>query len=367
MADKTDLAAGSQVPASWWRDGVLYQIYPRSFADSDGDGIGDLAGIRERLDHLAWLGVTGIWLNPTMPSPNDDWGYDVADYCAVHPDLGTMEDLDALIAAARERGIRVLLDLVPNHTSDRHPWFADALTGRDARHRDFYVWAPPGAGRRPAEQLDLELRRLGVDVARAHGRVLPRPVPADAARPQLVERGGPRALRRHPALLVCARRRGLSDRRLPRDRQGPRAARRPAGDARRPPRAAAPHGQARLLGQPPGGARRPAPLAHGRRRARRAGARRTARRRSSSARRTCSSSTSSCPSTARVATSCTWPSTSSSSTPTSTPRRCARSSRASRPGCRPTRGRSTPAPTTTPAASPRAGRWTTSGAPARRC
>ncbi|MDX6676020.1 MAG: alpha-glucosidase, partial [Solirubrobacteraceae bacterium] len=131
------------MPESWWRDGVLYQIYPRSFADSDGDGIGDLAGIRERLDHLRWLGISGIWLNPTMPSPNDDWGYDVADYCAVHPDLGTLEDLDALIAAAGERGIRVLLDLVPNHTSDRHPWFADALTGRDARHRDFYVWAPP--------------------------------------------------------------------------------------------------------------------------------------------------------------------------------------------------------------------------------
>ena len=144
MTDKTDVAAGSQVPASWWRDGVLYQIYPRSFADSDGDGIGDLAGIRARLDHLAWLGVTGIWLNPTMPSPNDDWGYDVADYCAVHPDLGTMDDLDALIAAARERGIRVLLDLVPNHTSDRHPWFVDALTGRDAPDRDVYVWAPPG-------------------------------------------------------------------------------------------------------------------------------------------------------------------------------------------------------------------------------
>jgi alpha-glucosidase len=134
-----------EVAPSWWRDGVLYQIYPRSFADSDGDGIGDLRGIRDRLDHLEWLGVTGIWLNPTMPSPNEDWGYDVADYCDVHPALGTLEDLDALIAAAGERGIRVLLDLVPNHTSDRHRWFQDALTGRDARHRDFYVWAPPGA------------------------------------------------------------------------------------------------------------------------------------------------------------------------------------------------------------------------------
>jgi alpha-glucosidase len=135
--------AGAAVPATWWRDGVLYQIYPRSFADSDGDGVGDLRGIIGRLDHLSWLGIDGIWLNPTMPSPNRDWGYDVADYCAVDPALGTLEDLDALIAAAAERGIRILLDLVPNHTSDQHAWFQDALTGRDARHRDFYVWADP--------------------------------------------------------------------------------------------------------------------------------------------------------------------------------------------------------------------------------
>ncbi len=128
----------------WWRDGVLYQIYPRSFADSNGDGVGDLRGILARMDYLEWLGVDGIWLNPTMPSPNEDWGYDVADYCAVHPELGTLEDLDALVAGAAERGIRVLLDLVPNHTSDRHEWFVDALSGRDARHRDFYVWADPG-------------------------------------------------------------------------------------------------------------------------------------------------------------------------------------------------------------------------------
>jgi alpha-glucosidase len=134
MADRT-----------WWRDGVLYQIYPRSFADSDGDGIGDLRGIMARLDHLEWLGVDGIWLNPTMPSPNDDWGYDVADYTGVHPDLGTLADLDALVVAAAERGIRVLLDLVPNHSSDRHAWFVDALSGHDAEHRDFYVWADPAA------------------------------------------------------------------------------------------------------------------------------------------------------------------------------------------------------------------------------
>jgi alpha-glucosidase len=134
---------------AWWRDGVLYQVYPRSFGDANGDGIGDLDGIRAHLDHLEWLGIDGIWLNPTMPSPNADWGYDVADYTAVHPDLGTLEQLDALIAEAGERGIRVLLDLVPNHTSDRHAWFQDALTGRDARHRDHYVWADPAPGGGP--------------------------------------------------------------------------------------------------------------------------------------------------------------------------------------------------------------------------
>ncbi|HYM56469.1 MAG TPA: alpha-amylase family glycosyl hydrolase [Solirubrobacteraceae bacterium] len=131
------------VAPSWWRDGVLYQIYPRSFADSDGDGIGDLRGAIGRLDHLEWLGIDGIWLNPTMPSPNDDWGYDVADYCTVHPDLGTLADLEELVAEAGTRGIRVLLDLVPNHTSDRHAWFQEALGDPGAPHRDFYVWADP--------------------------------------------------------------------------------------------------------------------------------------------------------------------------------------------------------------------------------
>ncbi|MGH2807729.1 MAG: alpha-amylase family glycosyl hydrolase [Actinomycetota bacterium] len=130
-------------PVPWWRDAVLYQIYPRSFMDSGGDGIGDIKGITSRLDHLVWLGVEGIWLNPTMPSPNKDWGYDVADYTAVDLELGTMDDLDELIARADDAGIRVLLDLVPNHTSDRHPWFVDAASSRDSEHRDWYVWADP--------------------------------------------------------------------------------------------------------------------------------------------------------------------------------------------------------------------------------
>jgi alpha-glucosidase len=127
----------------WWQEGVLYQIYPRSFADSNGDGIGDIPGIIERLDYLSWLGVEGIWLNPIMSSPNDDWGYDVSDYTSVHPELGTLEDVDRLVEEAGRRGIRVLLDFVPNHTSTEHAWFIDATSGRDAKHRDWYVWADP--------------------------------------------------------------------------------------------------------------------------------------------------------------------------------------------------------------------------------
>ncbi len=117
---------------TWWREGVLYQIYPRSFADSNGDGIGDLGGVVEKLDYLEWLGVDGIWLNPINPSPNIDWGYDVSDYTGVHPDLGTLDDLDRLVADAARRNVRVLLDLVPNHTSDRHLWFRE--------RPDLYVW-----------------------------------------------------------------------------------------------------------------------------------------------------------------------------------------------------------------------------------
>jgi alpha-glucosidase len=130
-------------PAMWWRDGVLYQVYPRSFRDHDGDGVGDLPGVMERLDHLAWLGVDGLWLNPTFPSPNVDWGFDVSDYRGVHRDFGTIEDLDRLVREAGRRGIRVLLDLVPNHSSDRHPWFEEARSSRDSPRRDWYVWADP--------------------------------------------------------------------------------------------------------------------------------------------------------------------------------------------------------------------------------
>ncbi|HEU5438146.1 MAG TPA: alpha-amylase family glycosyl hydrolase, partial [Ktedonobacterales bacterium] len=107
----------------WWQTTTIYQIYPRSFQDTNGDGIGDLAGIRSRLDYLRWLGVDTVWLSPIYPSPMADFGYDVANYVDVDPMFGTLADLDALIADLHARGMRLLLDLVPNHTSDEHPWF----------------------------------------------------------------------------------------------------------------------------------------------------------------------------------------------------------------------------------------------------
>jgi glycosidase len=124
----------------WWRDGVIYQIYPRSFMDSNGDGVGDLEGIRRRLDHLAWLGVDGIWLSPCFPSPMADFGYDVADYCDIDPLFGDLADFDRLLADAHARGLRVVLDWVPNHTSERHPWFLESRRGRASPKRDWYVW-----------------------------------------------------------------------------------------------------------------------------------------------------------------------------------------------------------------------------------
>ncbi|HVM25452.1 MAG TPA: alpha-amylase family glycosyl hydrolase [Candidatus Limnocylindrales bacterium] len=131
----------------WWASAVIYQVYPRSFADANGDGIGDLAGIRERLDHLrgtdSSLGVDAIWLSPIYPSPLHDFGYDISDYTDVAPEYGTLDDLDALIAACHERGLRVLMDLVPCHTSIEHPWFVDARSSRQSPKRDWYIWADP--------------------------------------------------------------------------------------------------------------------------------------------------------------------------------------------------------------------------------
>src|SRR5215831_13966946 len=133
----------------WWHGATLYQIYVRSWRDSDRDGYGDLRGVIAGLDYLTCLGVDGIWPSPTRPSPDHDWGYDDADYLGVHPELGTMEDLDERVAEAGRRGMRVLLDLVPNHTSSAHPWFVAARPGRGSAYRSYYVWADPPAGDGP--------------------------------------------------------------------------------------------------------------------------------------------------------------------------------------------------------------------------
>jgi alpha-glucosidase len=126
--------------APWWQSAVVYQIYPRSFCDTTGNGVGDLEGIRQRLEHLAWLGVDAIWVSPFFPSPMKDYGYDVANFCGVDPLFGTLADFDRLLDEAHARGLRVLIDWVPNHTSDQHPWFVDARSSRTAAHRDWYVW-----------------------------------------------------------------------------------------------------------------------------------------------------------------------------------------------------------------------------------
>ncbi len=130
-------------PAPWYRNAVGYQVYVRSFADTTGNGIGDVVGVLEHVDHIASLGVDFVWLNPVYPSPGLDHGYDVADYTTIADDMGGMPAFEALRDALHDRGIRLLMDIVPGHTSHEHAWFRDALTGRDAEHRDYYVWRDP--------------------------------------------------------------------------------------------------------------------------------------------------------------------------------------------------------------------------------
>ena len=131
----------------WWQTGTIYQIYPRSFQDSNGDGIGDLEGIRQRLDYLAWLGVDAIWISPVYPSPMHDFGYDVTDYCGIDPIFGSLESFDRLIEEAHQKQLKIILDFVPNHTSIEHPWFKASRRSRADPKRDWYIWrdaAPDG-------------------------------------------------------------------------------------------------------------------------------------------------------------------------------------------------------------------------------
>jgi alpha-glucosidase len=147
------VARGKVVEMSppWWQQASIYQIYPRSFLDTDGDGVGDLAGIRRQLDHIEWLGVDALWLSPVFPSPMADFGYDVADYCGIDAVFGDLDQFDRLVAEAHSRNLRILLDWVPNHSSSEHRWFVDSRSSRSAAHRDWYVWRDPAPGQGPPE------------------------------------------------------------------------------------------------------------------------------------------------------------------------------------------------------------------------
>ena len=134
---------------AWWKEAVVYQIYPRSFCDSNGDGIGDLNGITSKLDYLKELGIDVIWLSPVYKSPNDDNGYDISDYEDIMTEFGTMDDFDKMLAAAHERGIKIVMDLVVNHTSDEHPWFVESRSSKDNEKRDYYIWKEGKDGKEP--------------------------------------------------------------------------------------------------------------------------------------------------------------------------------------------------------------------------
>ena len=206
---------------AWWETAVVYQLYVRSFADSNDDGIGDLAGIRSRLPYLADLGIDAIWLNPCYPSPQADHGYDVADYFDIEPDYGDLDEFDALVRDARAVGIRIMMDVVPNHCSSEHAWFRAALAappGSSERERFYFRDGRGARRRRAAEQLAGHLRRLGVDPRRRARRlarsVVPRRVHAGPARSQLEPPRCRRLLRPRAPVLVRPRRRRVP-RRLP--------------------------------------------------------------------------------------------------------------------------------------------------------
>jgi alpha-glucosidase len=130
----------------WWERGIIYHIYPRSFMDSNGDGIGDLVGIRSKLDYLEWLGVDAIWISPIYPSPMTDFGYDISNYMDIDSSFGSLADFEALLADAHRRGLKVLLDYVPNHTSDQHPWFLESRASRNSAKRNWYIWRTRNRG-----------------------------------------------------------------------------------------------------------------------------------------------------------------------------------------------------------------------------
>ena len=189
----------------WWKSAVVYQVYPRSFADSDGDGVGDLGGVLDHLDHLELLGVDVVWLSPVYRSPMADNGYDISDYHDVDPLFGTLEQLDELIAQLHARDMKLVMDLVVNHTSSAHAWFAESRSSTDNPKRDWYWWRFPRPGHEPGSpgseptNWGSAFSRPGVDLRRPHRRVLPARVRPRPARPQLGEPGGAAGGLRHDA------------------------------------------------------------------------------------------------------------------------------------------------------------------------
>ncbi len=142
----------------WWKEAIVYQIYPRSFKDSNGDGVGDLQGIISKLDYIQSLGVDAVWLNPIYKSPNDDGGYDISDYYSIQPEFGSMQDFDELLAGLHQRGLKLIMDLVLNHSSDEHPWFEESKKSKSNSFRDYYFWKPGKNGHPRVDALLVEKR-----------------------------------------------------------------------------------------------------------------------------------------------------------------------------------------------------------------
>ena len=236
-------------------DRCALPVYPRSFADSNADGVGDIPGIIEHLDHLEWLGVDGIWLSPVTVSPNADWGYDVSDFCAIAPEFGTLRDFDRLVAGAGERGIRVLMDIVPNHTSEQHPWFVDARSSRTAAHRDWYVWADGKEGGQPPNNWVSSFGGPGWTLDEGTGQYYFHNHLAEQPDLNWWNGGGAGRVRRHFPLLVRPGSGRVPHRRLQRHHQGRRAPRQPAGHRGRRLRDADVRAAQRLQRQPARGPR----------------------------------------------------------------------------------------------------------------
>ena len=168
---------------NWWKETVVYQIYPRSFKDTNGDGVGDIYGIIEKLDYLQDLGVGALWLSPVYQSPNEDNGYDISDYKKLNPDFGTMEEMEKLIAEAKNRGIRIIMDLVINHTSSEHEWFKKSREN-DQKYKDYYIWEKRKR-EKGAQQLDKLFRGIVLGIRRNKKRILHAPFRQSAARLKL--------------------------------------------------------------------------------------------------------------------------------------------------------------------------------------